>query len=369
MWTPTRSARSGAAAPGAAMRSSSRPPTAGCAPRSASSRWRTARTGCTACAPSTTGSRSCRAWRRTAARGSSTGRGRLVNPREEIMVPTPERRATRVKADVDSRVPAQIPLAAVDEILDYRPIDAARTLTKPLLVIGVENDTTTPTDHAVALYEAARGSPRAHPPAPHLPLRVVRGQRRGDRSADRGVVRPSPGRRAPRRPVPARERRRNRQREVRPPAPPLRRGSRPGQLLAGARRAEALGFDSLWVRDHLLYEPHGEMERPDRTFYEALTTLTVVGTVTTRIGLGHRRAHPVPASARARADGDEHDASPRSAPHPRPWRRSVRPRVRGGGPRLGRPARPPPRPRREPAAGHDRERRHVPRRRPSSSSA
>ena len=49
----------------------------------------------------------------------------------------------------------------------------------------------------------------------------------------------------------------------------------------------------------------------------------------------------------------------RSAPHPRP-RRRVRPRVRGGGPRLGRPARPPPRSRREPAAGHDRERRHVP---------
>jgi alkanesulfonate monooxygenase SsuD/methylene tetrahydromethanopterin reductase-like flavin-dependent oxidoreductase (luciferase family) len=58
------------------------------------------------------------------------------------------------------------------------------------------------------------------------------------------------------------------------------------RLLEGARRAEALGFDSLWVRDHLIYEPHGELERPDRTFYEALTTLTVVGTVTTRIGLG-----------------------------------------------------------------------------------
>src|SRR5262249_59778672 len=52
---------------------------------------------------------------------------------------------------------AEIPLAAVEEILDYRPIDAARTLTKPLLVIGVEDDSTTPTDHAVALYEAARG--------------------------------------------------------------------------------------------------------------------------------------------------------------------------------------------------------------------
>jgi dipeptidyl aminopeptidase/acylaminoacyl peptidase len=86
-----------------------------------------------------------------------TGQSRLVNPREEIMVPTPERRATRVKADVDTRVPARIPLAAVDEILDYSPVAAARTLTTPLLVIGVEGDTTTPADHAVALYEAARG--------------------------------------------------------------------------------------------------------------------------------------------------------------------------------------------------------------------
>jgi alkanesulfonate monooxygenase SsuD/methylene tetrahydromethanopterin reductase-like flavin-dependent oxidoreductase (luciferase family) len=58
------------------------------------------------------------------------------------------------------------------------------------------------------------------------------------------------------------------------------------KLLRGARRAEVLGFDSLWVRDHLVYEPHGELERPDRTFYEALTTLTAVGAVTSRIGLG-----------------------------------------------------------------------------------
>ena len=60
----------------------------------------------------------------------------------------------------------------------------------------------------------------------------------------------------------------------------------PDKLLAGARRAEALAFDSLWVRDHLVYEPHGEFERADRTFYEALTTLTAVGAVTSRIGLG-----------------------------------------------------------------------------------
>jgi uncharacterized protein len=85
------------------------------------------------------------------------GRGRLVHPREEIMVPTEERKTTTVKADVDNRIPTAISLAAADEIMAYRPLEAARTLTTPLMVIGVENDATTPTDHAVALYEAAQG--------------------------------------------------------------------------------------------------------------------------------------------------------------------------------------------------------------------
>src|SRR4051812_35860812 len=89
-----------------------------------------------------------------------TGSGRLVHPREEIMVPTAERRSTTVKSDVDGRIPTAVSLAAADEILAYRPIDAARELTTPLLVIGVEGDATTPTDHAVALYKAARGPRR-----------------------------------------------------------------------------------------------------------------------------------------------------------------------------------------------------------------
>lgn len=58
------------------------------------------------------------------------------------------------------------------------------------------------------------------------------------------------------------------------------------KLLDGARRAEELGFDSVWVRDHLVFEPHGEMEKPNRTFYDALTTLTAIGAVTNRIVLG-----------------------------------------------------------------------------------
>lgn len=58
------------------------------------------------------------------------------------------------------------------------------------------------------------------------------------------------------------------------------------KLLDGARRAEELGFASVWVRDHLVFEPHGEMEKPNRTFYDALTTLTAIGAVTDRIMLG-----------------------------------------------------------------------------------
>jgi alkanesulfonate monooxygenase SsuD/methylene tetrahydromethanopterin reductase-like flavin-dependent oxidoreductase (luciferase family) len=58
------------------------------------------------------------------------------------------------------------------------------------------------------------------------------------------------------------------------------------KLLKGSQRAEELGFDSVWVRDHLVFEPHGEMEKPNRTFYDALTTLTAIGAVTKSITLG-----------------------------------------------------------------------------------
>jgi len=58
------------------------------------------------------------------------------------------------------------------------------------------------------------------------------------------------------------------------------------KLLEGSKRAEELGFDSVWVRDHLVFEPHGEMEKPNRTFYDALTTLTAIGAVTKDIELG-----------------------------------------------------------------------------------
>lgn len=86
-----------------------------------------------------------------------TGTGRMVSPREEIMVPTPERRSTTIKSDVDGQIPTKVPLAAAEEILAYRPAQAAAGLATPLLVIGVDGDATTPTDHAERLYQAARG--------------------------------------------------------------------------------------------------------------------------------------------------------------------------------------------------------------------
>lgn len=88
-------------------------------------------------------------------RRAATGAGTSVHPREGIMVETPERRATAVKADVDSRTPTAVPLSAAQGILEYRPIDAAPRV-RALMVVGVADDAVTPTDHAERLYAAAR---------------------------------------------------------------------------------------------------------------------------------------------------------------------------------------------------------------------
>lgn len=95
-----------------------------------------------------------------ARRRAATGEGELVAPRDGIMIPTPERRTTTVKADVDTRVPAQVALASAAAILHYRPIDyVARIAPRAAMFICVERDATTPEDHAKALYERA-GEPK-----------------------------------------------------------------------------------------------------------------------------------------------------------------------------------------------------------------
>lgn len=58
------------------------------------------------------------------------------------------------------------------------------------------------------------------------------------------------------------------------------------RVLAGSRLAEELGFDSLWVRDHLVFEPHVGVDDPNAVFYDPLMTLTAVGAVTDNITLG-----------------------------------------------------------------------------------
>lgn len=87
-------------------------------------------------------------------RRAATGTGAVVHPREGIMVETPERRASAVKADVDGRIPSAVPLAGAHAILEYRPVDVAHRV-RGLMVIAVEDDAVTPTDHARRLYDAA----------------------------------------------------------------------------------------------------------------------------------------------------------------------------------------------------------------------
>jgi dipeptidyl aminopeptidase/acylaminoacyl peptidase len=97
---------------------------------------------------------------RDAATRAETGVGECVEPRDGIMVPTPERRTTTVKSDVDTRVPAQVELASAEAIFAYRPIDVVdRISPRALMIICVERDATTPEDHAIAMYERA-GSPK-----------------------------------------------------------------------------------------------------------------------------------------------------------------------------------------------------------------
>ena len=89
-----------------------------------------------------------------------TGEGEMVHPREEIMVPTPERRASNVKADVDDRIPSSVPLRCAEAIMDYRPIDVVHKVSPAaLMIVAVADDATTPTDHAERLYERA-GAPK-----------------------------------------------------------------------------------------------------------------------------------------------------------------------------------------------------------------
>lgn len=66
--------------------------------------------------------------------------------------------------------------------------------------------------------------------------------------------------------------------------------------LEGARRAEAYGFDSVWVRDHLVFTPH-RSDGTDNTHIEGLLVLAAVAAATKKLILGTAMAichrHPI----------------------------------------------------------------------------
>lgn len=57
------------------------------------------------------------------------------------------------------------------------------------------------------------------------------------------------------------------------------------RVIDGARRLEAIGFDSVWMRDHLTFQPHG-FEAASTTFFEPFTTLAAIAATTERLVVG-----------------------------------------------------------------------------------
>jgi pimeloyl-ACP methyl ester carboxylesterase len=81
--------------------------------------------------------------------------GAKVDPRQEIMIASPERAASGREAN-DGRIGSDFYLGSVDKLTQYRPLDViGRIRYCPILVVGVANDAVTPVDHAISLYEAA----------------------------------------------------------------------------------------------------------------------------------------------------------------------------------------------------------------------
>jgi alkanesulfonate monooxygenase SsuD/methylene tetrahydromethanopterin reductase-like flavin-dependent oxidoreductase (luciferase family) len=56
-------------------------------------------------------------------------------------------------------------------------------------------------------------------------------------------------------------------------------------IFEAAGEAEAYGFDSVWVRDHIVFRPH-DLEGTDRSFFEPFSVLHAVAAKTERIRLG-----------------------------------------------------------------------------------
>ncbi|MBI2360822.1 MAG: LLM class flavin-dependent oxidoreductase [Deltaproteobacteria bacterium] len=57
------------------------------------------------------------------------------------------------------------------------------------------------------------------------------------------------------------------------------------KCLEGSKKAEAYGFDSVWVRDHLVFVPHG-IEGTDNSHIDGFLILSAIASVTEKLTLG-----------------------------------------------------------------------------------
>jgi uncharacterized protein len=97
-------------------------------------------------------------------RSTLTGESTKVDPTEDIMLSTPERRASTVKGPMVSmdKMPGLTPLDCAQAILDYRPLDVVERIAPgAILFFYVEEDGVCPPDlNALRLYEQARDPKR-----------------------------------------------------------------------------------------------------------------------------------------------------------------------------------------------------------------
>jgi hypothetical protein len=96
--------------------------------------------------------------RRARVRGEAS---RPVDPTEEIMIPTPERRQTTVKGNVPAgKVATTTPFACAEAIMDYRPVDVVHRISpRAILWVCVERDAVVAPEHSEMMYARA-GEPK-----------------------------------------------------------------------------------------------------------------------------------------------------------------------------------------------------------------